>query len=183
MEAWADTLCLLAQPKEGQFKNKNQSELTENWTIWKSKNQGVKKHSSRLVGRAEMGSLGRDDLHGKVVAAAGQQGSSWWTRWQTAQPRVPVWGNEASNNWLKTPVGVEAAVGETPSLTGEFLGPRTYTNPPTQEAAPEGPSLIVGGRGSDWKPAESGASAIAPYHTPPQHNSVTVQGQVLLCPG
>ena len=26
------------------------------------------------------------------------------------------------NLWLKTPVGVEAAAGETPSLTGEFVG-------------------------------------------------------------
>ena len=52
---------------------------------------------------------------------------------------------------LKTPVGVEAA-GETLSLTGEFIGdtqdPRMYTKPPTEESAPEGPSLLVGsGRG------------------------------------
>ena len=55
---------------------------------------------------------------------------------------------------MKTPVGVEAAAGETPSLTGELVGgdpqgPRAYTSPPTQEAAPEGPNLIVGSRGSD----------------------------------
>ena len=54
---------------------------------------------------------------------------------------------------MKTPVGVEAAVRETPRLTGEFLrdpqGTRTYTNPPTQEAAPEGPNLIVGSSKSD----------------------------------
>ena len=31
-------------------------------------------------------------------------------------------GNKASNLWLKTPVGVEAVAGETPSLTGEFIG-------------------------------------------------------------
>ena len=37
-----------------------------------------------------------------------------------------------------------------------------YTNPPTWEAAPEGPNLIVGSGGSDWKSAESGASATAP---------------------
>ena len=37
-------LSLLAQPKEGQqhFKNKKQPELTENQTVWKSNNQGVK---------------------------------------------------------------------------------------------------------------------------------------------
>ena len=28
-------------------------------------------------------------------------------------------------------------------------GPRTYTKPPTQESAPEGPNLLVGSRGSD----------------------------------
>ena len=55
---------------------------------------------------------------------------------------------------LKTPVGVEAAVGETPSLTGKLVGEThrvspTYTNPPTRESAPEGPNLIVGSGGSD----------------------------------
>ena len=34
----------------------------------------------------------------------------------------PVRGNKASNFSLKTPVGIEAAVGETPSLTGEVVG-------------------------------------------------------------
>ena len=28
-------------------------------------------------------------------------------------------------------------------------GPRTYTKPPSQESAPEGPNLLVGSRGSD----------------------------------
>ena len=39
-----DTLHLLARPKEGQqqFKNKKQPELTENQTVWKSDNHGVK---------------------------------------------------------------------------------------------------------------------------------------------
>ena len=46
-------------------------------------------------------------------------------------------------------MGVEAAAGETPSLTGELAGgthrvlERTQ-NPPTWESAPEGPNLIVG---------------------------------------
>ena len=44
-------------------------------------------------------------------------------------------------------MGVEAA-GETPSLTGEFIGetpqgPRMYTNPPTWKSVPEGPALLV----------------------------------------
>ena len=50
----------LAQPKEGEqpTKNKKQSELPENQTAWKSDNQGVKEHSSRLVKEMEMGSQG-----------------------------------------------------------------------------------------------------------------------------
>ena len=54
--------------------------------------------------------------------AAGQQGSSWQIQQQTVQPRALAQGNKASNLWLNTPVGVEAAAGETPSLTGEFVG-------------------------------------------------------------
>ena len=38
-------------------------------------------------------------------------------------------------------------MGETPSLTGEFVGenqsPTTYTKPPTWESAPEVPNLLV----------------------------------------
>ena len=51
------------------------------------------------------------------------------------QPRAPAQGNKASNLLVKTPVGVEAA-GETPRLTGEFVGKthrvleHTQTYPP-----------------------------------------------------
>ena len=57
------TLCLLAQPKEGQqFKNKKQPELPENRTVQKSDNQELKKkHSSIPVGGAEMVSRGGED--------------------------------------------------------------------------------------------------------------------------
>ena len=41
---------------------------------------------------------------------------------QTTQPRAPAQGNKASNLGLKMPVGVRAAAGETPSLTGEVIG-------------------------------------------------------------
>ena len=56
---------------------------------------------------------------------------------------------------MNTPVGVEAAAGETPNLIGEVIGEthrgleRAQAHPPTQESAPEGPSLIVGSGGSD----------------------------------
>ena len=52
-------------------------------------------------------------------------------------------------------MGVEAAVGETPSLTGEVVGEthrgleHAQIHQPTRESAPEGPSLIVGSGGSD----------------------------------
>ena len=52
-------------------------------------------------------------------------------------------------------------------------GPRACTSPSTGESAPEGPDLIVGSGGSDWKPAGSGESTIAPSRPLPhiQHDS------------
>ena len=41
---------------------------------------------------------------------------------QTVQPRAPARGNKASSLRFKTHLGVEEAAGETPSLTGEFVG-------------------------------------------------------------
>ena len=69
---------------------------------------------------------------------------------QTMQLRVLAW-EKPQNLWLKKPMGV-VVVGETPSLTGEFIGEThrvlecTQTHTPTQESAPEGPNLL-GSRG------------------------------------
>ena len=75
METKVDTLCLLAQPKEGQqqFKNKKQPELTENRTVWKSDSQGDKEETltqtSRRGGDAQLS--GEDSW----------QGGGWRTQW------------------------------------------------------------------------------------------------------
>ena len=113
MEVLVNTLCLLPQPKgQQQFKNKKQPELTENRTVWKSNNQGDKEEpfiqTSRMGGDRQPGQRG-------LVARR-------WLAEPTVQPRAPARGNKASNLWLKTPVGVEVAAGETPSLTGEVIG-------------------------------------------------------------
>ena len=67
-------LCLLTQPKEGQqqFKNKKQPERTENQTICKSNNQGIKEETFIQTGRR-----GRDRQPGGEDL---QQGKSWQTR-------------------------------------------------------------------------------------------------------
>ena len=67
---------------------------------------------------------------------------------QTTQPWAPAQGNKASILLLKTPVGVGAAAGETPSLTGEDIG-ETHRGLECAQAHPLGPNLIVGSRGSD----------------------------------
>ena len=131
-----------------------------------------KKHSSRLVGGAEMGSWdGVDsgqsggwktgageaeaDGVGGPTLACGETGTTG--EWDS--PRNPGFQYEEikpQNLWLKKPVGVEM-VGETPSLTGEFVGetrrdpqsPRTYTKLPTWKSAPEGPNLFVGSGGGE----------------------------------
>ena len=86
-----------------------------------------KKYSIKLVGGAETGSQGREDSW---------KGGGWWTRWShicvqinweeqlgsktDPQPWVLSQGNKASKPLTVKPVGV-AVVGETPSLTGEFI--------------------------------------------------------------
>ena len=77
------------------------------------------------------------------------------------QPRVPAQGSKASRPLAVKICGV-AVAGKTPILTQKESplegprGPGMYTNPPTQESAPEGPNLLVGIRGSDrkWMRAE-----------------------------
>ena len=64
MEAEVDTLCLLAQPKEGQqqAEKQKQIEMTENQTVWKSDNKGVKEETfiqtSRRDGERAAGERG-----------------------------------------------------------------------------------------------------------------------------
>ena len=74
MEAYVDTLCLLAQPKEEQqqFKNKKQLELTENRTVWKSNNKGDKEKTLTQTGRR-----GGD---GQPGAEDSWQGGGWQTQ-------------------------------------------------------------------------------------------------------
>ena len=57
----------------------------------------------------------------------------------------------------------------------DLQGPRMYTSLPTRESAPEGPNLLVGSGGTDWKQGESQASGIVPSQTPPPHYSTTTQ--------
>ena len=100
MEAQVDTLCLLAQPKEGQqqFKNKKQPELTENQIIWKSDNQRNKEETFiQTSRRAETSRQGGEDS---------PQGGSWWTGqgggWWSGQPHICMWVNQEEQLWSET---------------------------------------------------------------------------------
>ena len=78
MEAQVDTLCLLTQPKEGQqqFKNKNQPELTENRTVWKSDDQGDKEEA--FIQTGSRGGDGQPGWRGLVWP--------WWDRdWRSVE--------------------------------------------------------------------------------------------------
>ena len=73
MEASVDTLCLLTLPKEGQqqIEKQKQPEVTENRTVQKSDNQGVKEETFiQTSSKGRDGQPGGEDL---------QQGSSWRT--------------------------------------------------------------------------------------------------------
>ena len=62
MEAYVDTMCFSHNQKKdnNKFINKKQPELTENRTVWKSDNQGVKEETFIQTGRR-----GRDKQPGK----------------------------------------------------------------------------------------------------------------------
>ena len=148
----------------------------------------MKTHSCRRVGGAETGSW-VERTHGKVVAGGpseatdcgvGQANLQLASKAATGgpghrlhKPRAPAWGNKASNHWLKPPVGVEAAAGKTPSLTGEVIGETKRVLEHTQANRPgnqhqQGP-LCLWVAEEVTKQAESWASAIAPSRTPPPH--------------
>ena len=111
-----------------------------------------KKHSSRLVGGVEAGSRA-ERTRGKAAAggpgegAAGGLGgptflcgqtrrNNWGVR-QTVQPRVTAQEKKTSKHLtIKTYEG-EAAAGETPSLTGEFVG-ETHRGIECAQAHPPG---------------------------------------------
>ena len=102
MQAWVDTLCLLAQPKEGQqqFKNKKQPELTENRTVWKSNNQGDKDDTFIQTGRRGGDGSLEERTYSKAAAGGPREVAvcgTGWARLQLVQPRAPAPGNEASN--------------------------------------------------------------------------------------
>ena len=93
-----------------------------------------KKHSSRPVGGVEMGSWA-ERTHGKVVtkrpglaewaipySCADKAGGTTGQQDRPCNPGLQCAEIKPQNLWLKSPVGVEAAAGETPSLTGEFIG-------------------------------------------------------------
>ena len=96
MEAYVDTLCLLAQPKERQqFKNKKQPELTENRTVRKSDNQGDKEETVIHTGRR-----GRDGQPGRRGLTARRQLADS-PRWQIVEQDRPgcSWQTPQGGGW------------------------------------------------------------------------------------
>ena len=93
---------------KNQPKNNKQPEVPENQTAWNSNNQGIKETVNQMnrTSQKETGQTG-----GQREPAA---------RWQTVWAELAEWETE-TQSWLRTTAGV-AVVGETPSLTQEFVG-------------------------------------------------------------
>ena len=72
---------------------------------------------------------------------------------QTMQPRAPVQGNKASKPPIENTCGGSGGGRNSQPhrrvCWRDPQGPRTYTNPPTQESAPEEPNLLLGSGKSD----------------------------------
>ena len=162
------------------FKNKKQPELTENRTVWKSDNQGVKEETfiqtsrrggdgqlggedsglgsgwrtrvgkAALGGPGEMVNFGRADPCSHTDKPGGTTGEPDRPSNRGFQPR----GNKASRPLTENTCGGCGSSGRNSQPHGRVRwrdpqDPRTYTNPPPWESAPEGPNLIVGSGGSD----------------------------------
>ena len=132
-----------------------------------------------------------------------RQGSGWQTMWSHICMQInweeqlgsktdhTTQGSSMGNYSLKTSGYKNLCRGWQPeklpalqeSLLDGSMGPRTYTSPTTQESVLEGPNLLVGSGGSEWKWGKSSARGIVPTQTTPLTHSTTVQRSGLLCPG
>ena len=119
--------------------------MTENQTVWKSNNQGVKEDTFIQTGRRGGDTqLGREDS---------QQNGSWWTPqgsgWQNLRSHIRVQINQEEQSGSETdcatpglqlrenPLGVEMAAEETPRPTGEVVG-ETHRGLESTQAHPHG---------------------------------------------
>ena len=122
-------LCFLTQPKESrnELKNKKQAECQKIKLCGSPRTKELKKHSFRLAGGVQLGSQGREDtwqggsqrIRRSHICMQINQEEQLGSK--TVQARVLAWGNKASKPLAVKPVGV-AVVGETPTLTGQFIG-------------------------------------------------------------
>ena len=125
-----------------------------------------------------------DPVRWRIVELSGQ-GGSWLARQQLADPATDRATQSSSIGKESLRPLIENTCGGWGGRRRNSLhhrrvpwrdpqGPRTYTNPSTWESAPEGPNLLVGSRGSDWKPTEREQMPLLPIG-PSSTYSVTAQ--------
>ena len=157
-----------------------------------------KKHSSRPVGGTETGSRAERTYSKAAAGGPGQarrcivewvvpyscadnSGGTNGEQYRPWNPGLQHWGNKALKPLTENTCGGWGSSGRNSQTHRTVCWrdpqvPRMYTNPLTQESAPEGLDFLVGSGESDWKPAESWASGIVPSLTLPHiqcHNTVT----------
>ena len=152
--------------KTKNHQNCQKIELYRNLTTKKLK----KKHSSRPVGGAETGSWvertqgkagGPGQMRKWLADRVKQQLVDWgphicmqinWVEQMGSETDLPTQGSSLKPLTEKTYGGCGSGRNSQPHRRvcwRDRQGPRMYTNPPTQESAPEGPNFLVGSRGSD----------------------------------
>ena len=98
---------------------------------------------------------------------------------QTTQPRFPGQGNKPSKPLtLKTFGGWGSRRNSQDHKRvcwRDPHSPQKYTKPPTQESAPQEPNLLVGSRGSDWKPGQKLSKCYCSLSDPSPTYSATTQ--------
>ena len=106
-------MCLLAQPKEGQFKNKKQPELPENRTVWKSNNQGDKEETFIQTHRRG----GDGQLGGENCSKAADGGLSEVADCGMGHARLQL--ADPTRWWLADPVAPHSHIDKLGGTVGE----------------------------------------------------------------
>ena len=116
MEAWVDTLCLLAQPKgQQQCKNKNQPKLTENRTVWKSDNQGDKEET--FIQTSRRGGDGQLKWRGLAATRRLVNPEMWRTVERLGQAVQQL--ADPTRWWLADPVAPHSPIDKPGGTAGE----------------------------------------------------------------
>ena len=107
----------------------------------------------------------------------GQRQAAKWRGLTARRQLVDLvrWQLQTGQSYISVQINWEEQLGSNTDCSTQ--GPRTYTSPPTREAAPEGPNLIVGSGGSDLKSFREWSKCHCFFSAPPPPTALQSSNQ------